>query len=70
MRVIRTHEVEPILIMMHNDPTAGHFATDIMFGKIRDRYYWPQMYESIRKYVKSCDQCQQRGNIKEQNHCI
>ena len=41
LRVIRRHELEPILFMMHNDPTAGHFATDIMFGKIRDRYYWP-----------------------------
>jgi hypothetical protein len=61
LRVIRTHEMEAILYMMHNDPTAGHFATDIMFDKIRKRYYWPQMYENIRAYVKSCDKCQRRG---------
>ena len=64
LRVIKIHEVESILYMMHNDPTAGHFATDIMFGKIRDRYYWPQMFENIREYVKSCDQCQRRGKYK------
>lgn len=46
---------------MHNTSTAGHFATDIMFDKIRSRYYWPQMYENIREYVRSCDACQRRG---------
>ncbi|GBC13279.2 DDE-type integrase/transposase/recombinase [Rhizophagus irregularis DAOM 181602=DAOM 197198] len=38
LRVIRNYEAEPVLFMMHNDPTAGHFATDIMFEKIRSRY--------------------------------
>src|SRR5688572_29120076 len=46
LRVIRKHEIDSILYMMHNDPTAGHFVTDAMFEKIRSRYYWPQMYES------------------------
>ncbi|GBC06079.1 hypothetical protein RclHR1_06610002 [Rhizophagus clarus] len=50
--------------MMHNDPTATHFAIDIMFNKIKDRYYWPQMYENIREYVISCDSCQRRGKSK------
>ena len=53
--------MEAVLYMMHNTPTAGHFATNIMFEKIRSRYFWPQMYENIREYVKSCDACQQRG---------
>ena len=50
--------------MFHNDPTAGHFAVDIMFDKIKSRYYWPQMYENIREYIKSCDSCQRRGKYK------
>ena len=64
LRVIRTFEMEPVLYMMHNSPTAGHFSVDIMFEKIRSRYYWPQMYENIREYVKSCDACQRRGKAK------
>ena len=51
--------------MFHNDPTAGHFAVDIMFDKIKSRYYWPQMYENIREYVKFCDSCQWRGKYKQ-----
>ena len=64
LKVIRKHELEAFLYMFHNDPTAGHFAVDIMFDKIKSRYYWPQMYENIREYVKSCDSCQRRGKYK------
>jgi hypothetical protein len=28
LRVIKKNEIDPILFMMHNDPTAGHFSTD------------------------------------------
>ena len=36
-----------------------------MFNKIRDRYYWPQMYDDIRFYVQTCDSCQRRGRNKK-----
>ena len=58
LKVIRKHELEALLYIFHNDPTAGYFTVDIMFDKIKSRYYWPQMYENIREYVKSCDSCQ------------
>ena len=68
LRVIRSYEMEPVLYMMHNDPSAGHFSTDTMFDKIRSRYYWPQMYENIRQYVQSCDACQRRGKMKTRQY--
>ena len=37
LRVIRSHEMEPVLYMMHNAPTGGHFSTNIMFNKIKTR---------------------------------
>src|SRR6266516_4610119 len=64
IKVIQRYELEPLLYMMHNDPTAGHFSTDIMFNKIKFQYYWPQMYEDIRAYVQTCDSCQRRGKSK------
>jgi len=36
LRVIRKFELEPVLIMMHNDPLFEHFVTNTMFDKIRD----------------------------------
>jgi len=65
LRLVRKQELEPLLYMFHNDPTSAHFATDAMFEKIRTRYYWPQMYENIRTYVRSCDACQKRGRFKK-----
>ena len=65
LRVIRRFEMEPVLYMVHNDPTGGHLSTEAMFNKIRDRYYWPQLYEDIRNYVKTCDSCQRRGRNKK-----
>ena len=53
--------------MMHNDPTSGHFATKAMFQKIKERYYWPQYYEDIKRYAESCDACQRRGCSKQNN---
>jgi hypothetical protein len=53
--------------MMHNDPTAGHFAVDAMANKIKTRYYWPQYYEDIKRYVAACDACQKRGRNKRNN---
>jgi hypothetical protein len=64
-RVIQREELPALLYMMHNDPTSGHFATDAMFTKIKTRYYWPQYYEDIKKYVESCDACQRRGRSKK-----
>jgi len=49
---------------MHDHPTVGHFRIDGMFRKIKETYYWPQMYESISTYVQSCDNCQHRGRKK------
>ena len=67
LRVIRRNEMEPVLYMMHSDPTGGHLATEAMFSKIRTRYFWPKLYEDIRNYVKMCDKCQRRGKYKK-NH--
>ena len=61
LRVIQKHEVEPILFMLHNHPLGGHLGTDIVFNKVRDLYYWPQMYENIKEYIRACDVCQRRG---------
>src|SRR2546430_17428430 len=66
-RVIHKKELPALLYMMHNDLTSRHFATNAMFQKIRTRYYWPQYYEDIRKYVESCDSYQRRGRSKKNN---
>jgi hypothetical protein len=64
IKVIRNFKLEPLLYIMLKDPTSAYFSTDTMFNKIKERYYWPQMYKNIREYVRSCDMCQRRGKSK------
>jgi Integrase zinc binding domain/Integrase core domain len=64
LRVVQKHEIEPIMYLLHNHPTGAHFGVDKMFDKIRSQYYWPQMFENIKAYTKTCDQCQRRGKFR------
>src|SRR5688572_25280192 len=63
-RVILPHEMDSVLYMFHNDTCATHESAERMMEKMKSRYYWPQMFENIRKYVKTCDACQRRGKFK------
>jgi|ERR1043166_1500726 hypothetical protein len=65
IHVLRKTEIEPVLYIFHDDPTAAHATERKMMDKIKSRYYWPQMYEDLCAYVKSCDICQQREETKE-----
>jgi len=56
--------MDPVLFMFHNDPTAAHASKEQMFNKMKERYYWPQMFEDIKNYVLTCDPCQRRGRAK------
>jgi transposase InsO family protein len=64
LRVIKISDREPVLFSMHSDPLSGHFNAITTHQRTSLRYFWPQMGEDIRKYVKSCDACQRRGKPK------
>src|SRR6266498_4081461 len=67
LKVIKKFELEPILYMIHDNLTVGYFATEIMYNKIKERYYWPKMYEDIKIYVESYNQCQRRRKPRNKN---
>ena len=61
IKVINRGELEPLLDIMHSHPTSGHLGTDATFQRLKDKYYWPQMYKDIKEYVATCDNCQRFG---------
>ena len=71
-RVILPDQTELILFNLHKDLTEAHLGIETTYEKLKERYYWPQMYESVRRYVQQCDACQRRGapNRKEKSHPI
>jgi hypothetical protein len=64
LTVVRVTEAETILYNMHSDPTAGHFAFDGTFQRTIARYFWPQMGQDIKEYIKACTTCQRFGGTK------
>ena len=61
LQVIQEDEVDTILFMMHNHPTAAHMGIDATYGKIKERYYWDGMRRDVIKHIEYCDPCQRRG---------
>jgi Integrase zinc binding domain/Integrase core domain len=65
--VLKQGETEAILYLYHNDPISGHFGKKKVFDKVRQNYYWPQMYKEIEEYIDSCYFCQTRASPKKNN---
>ncbi|GES85289.1 KRAB-A domain-containing protein [Rhizophagus clarus] len=59
-RVITPSQVEIILFNLHKDMTGAHLGVETTYNKIKERYYWPKMYNDIKIYIESCDNCQRR----------
>ena len=38
----------------HSGGLARHFGTDKTLSLLKEKYYWPQMYKDVQKFVKSC----------------
>lgn len=49
-----------VLNAYHDDFISGHFAVKRMWSRLRNKYFWRNMYQSIRDYVASCPTCQER----------
>jgi hypothetical protein len=47
-----------ILKSCHDDPHAGHMGREKTFARVSERYWWPKMFASVKKYVSCCMYCQ------------
>ncbi|GBC12673.2 putative integrase core domain protein [Rhizophagus irregularis DAOM 181602=DAOM 197198] len=50
-KVILREQVEPILYHFHTDMSGAHLGIDAIIGKIKDRYYWPQLGEDREELI-------------------
>src|SRR6266540_2377815 len=67
LKIIKRNEIEPILSLAHEHPLSGHFGLEATLSKLKERYYWPKMKDDIKSYIQTCDQCQRRGKITDEN---
>jgi hypothetical protein len=51
--------ISDILFLYHDHPMSGHFGVTRTFHKVRDQFFFPHMYEQIKRYIRSCTACTQ-----------
>lgn len=47
-----------LLRLFHDGYIGGHRGIESTYKKIHERFWWPNMFAEIEKYVKSCLECQ------------
>jgi hypothetical protein len=57
--ILRESDRLDILRQAHDE--SGHRGVRVVFMLLKARFFWPAMIDDIRKYVKSCHQCQIRS---------
>ena len=55
---------EGLIRQNHNDPLAEHGGTAKPTELVSRQYYWPRMRETMKRYVKNCDICQQSKVVR------
>lgn len=50
--------IKQILYDNHDAPTAGHQGFERTYNKIKYHYYWENMKNDIKDYIKHCKTCQ------------
>jgi len=48
----------------HDAKVAGHFGRDKTWELMKHDYYWPNMEDWVRNYVRTCDACQRNKTIR------
>lgn len=62
-RVIVDKERRKVLIASaHND--CGHRGRDQTFKYLETRYWWPNIYDDVSWFTRSCNTCQKRSKIR------
>ncbi|CAF0993732.1 unnamed protein product [Didymodactylos carnosus] len=51
--------IKDLLYSAHTHPTAAHYGSDRTYYKLKNHYYWPNMLNNIKQYVKKCLLCTQ-----------
>jgi hypothetical protein len=54
-----------IFKLCHDDMSGGHLGIKKTWPKIRDRYYWKNMYSDTEKWIKVSTKCAQRKTPKQ-----
>ena len=58
--VLPAQLVREVLAVAHDGPTSGHLGIDKTLEKVRERFYWPTLFNDVGRYCRTCLSCQNR----------
>jgi hypothetical protein len=50
--------LQDIIMECHSSPTRRHFGYHKTLSRLKQSFSWPQMSESVKEFLRSCDVCQ------------
>jgi len=57
-RIITKPQNEEIIRAVHEGLAAGHLGQKATEKKIKERYWWPGIYNEVQQFISTCDACQ------------
>ena len=51
--------INTVLHNLHSSPSGGHLGVTRTISRARERFFWPQMQESIKAFIRNCPECSQ-----------
>uniref|UniRef100_A0A670JE74 Gypsy retrotransposon integrase-like protein 1 n=1 Tax=Podarcis muralis TaxID=64176 RepID=A0A670JE74_PODMU len=54
-----------VLSLAHEDGLAGHMGLQKTLERLSHYFYWPDVYQTTKAYVRSCVICQKVGNDRD-----
>ena len=60
---LERNECQQILAAYHDE--RGHLGIERTYHAISRQFYWKNLYQDVRKYVKSCGKCQKTGKFEK-----
>jgi hypothetical protein len=66
LRRVIDHPEERMRIIESLHDESGHRGREGTYRRIADRYWWDNMYDEVKKYVKTCEACQLRDPTREE----
>jgi len=64
---LKEHEWRTIAKLYHDTPTAGHQGAFKTIGMAKRNYWWPTMWEYLKKYMQGSNICQQNKSNTHPN---
>ncbi|GFW40159.1 retrovirus-related Pol polyprotein from transposon 412 [Trichonephila clavipes] len=63
--ILQKTRVSTVLKELHGSPIGGHFGVMKTLQKVRERFYWNNVWSEVEKCCRTCDPCAARKDPKK-----